>query len=67
MGSRRRRFWRGGPVVKLWRIPAFVAHYRIARRYTNPFRAAWIAQAFVRAGWRMRTADGVPPSREDQP
>jgi hypothetical protein len=35
--------------VKLRRIATFFAHYKVARRYCNPFRAAWIAQAFVRA------------------
>lgn len=35
--------------MKLRRIAIFFAHYRVARRYCNPFRAIWIAQAFVRA------------------
>lgn len=35
--------------MKLHRIATFIAHYKVARRYCNPFRAAWIAQAFVRA------------------
>jgi hypothetical protein len=41
--------------MKLHRIRTFLAHYRLARRYCNPLRAAWIGQAFVRA------LDGPPP------
>jgi hypothetical protein len=35
--------------MKARRIALFLAHYRIARRYCSPVRAAWIAHAFVRA------------------